>query len=116
MVIEKNQESALAINTTIPSETRKKEYEELERYQGLKEEPEKMPEVKINVVPVVILALGAATFSQIGKIAPIDSRNNIKNCSPKELLTQNPEPSSSQAGRGLEIEDDLYHEHEMRKG
>ena len=40
---------------------RKEEHEKLEKYQGLKEQLERMWKVKASVVPVVVGALGAVT-------------------------------------------------------
>ena len=47
----------------VPSDSnmKKKEYEKLEKYQGLKEELERTWKVKAKVVPVVIGTLGAVT-------------------------------------------------------
>ena len=50
------------IDVAVPSNSNiKKDYEKLEKYQGLKEELERMWKVKAKVVPVVIRALGAVT-------------------------------------------------------
>ena len=51
------------IDVALPSDSniRKKEYEKLEKYQGIKEELERTWKVKAKVVPVVIGALGAVT-------------------------------------------------------
>ena len=51
------------IDIAVPSDSniKKKEYEKLEKYQGLKEELERTWKVKVKVVPVVIGALGAVT-------------------------------------------------------
>ena len=48
------------VDVTIPSDgsIRKKEHEKLKKYQGLKEELEKMWSVKATVVPIVKEALG----------------------------------------------------------
>ena len=48
---------------TVPSDSniKKKEYEKLEKYKGLKEELERMWKVNFKVVPVVLEALGAVT-------------------------------------------------------
>ncbi len=63
VLIDKQQKKALVIDVAIPSDSniRKKEHEKLEKYQGLKEELEKMWKVRATVVPVVIGALGAVT-------------------------------------------------------
>ena len=55
-------EEAVVIDA-VPSDSniKKKEYEKLEKYQGLKEELERTWKVKVKVVPVVIGALGAVT-------------------------------------------------------
>ena len=52
------------IDVAIPSDSniKKKEHEKIEKYQGLKEELERMWGVKATVVPVVIGALGAVTY------------------------------------------------------
>ena len=51
------------MDVAIPSDSniREEEHEELEKYQGLKEELEKAWKVKATVVPVVIGTLGAVT-------------------------------------------------------
>ena len=51
------------IDVAIPSDSnlRRKEHKRIEKYQGLREELEKMWGVKATVVPVVIGTLGAAT-------------------------------------------------------
>ena len=56
VLIDKQQKKALVIDLAVPSTSymRKKEQEKLKRYQGLKEELEKMWGVKAAVVPVVI--------------------------------------------------------------
>ncbi len=63
VLIDKQQKKAVVIDVAIPSDSniRKKEHEKLEKYQGLKEELEKMWKVRATVVPVVIGALGAVT-------------------------------------------------------
>ena len=63
VLINKQQKKAVVIDVAIPSDSniRKKEHEKLKKYQGLKEELEKMWGVKATVVPVVIGALGAVT-------------------------------------------------------
>ena len=58
MVVHKKQKTV--VDVAIPSD-RKKVHEKLEKYQGLREELEKMWGVKTTVVPVVIGALGAVT-------------------------------------------------------
>ena len=49
------------IDVAVPSDCniRKKEHEKIDKYQGLREEMEKMWKVKAKVVPIVIGALGA---------------------------------------------------------
>ncbi|KAM6449746.1 uncharacterized protein PHA67_017094 [Liasis olivaceus] len=63
MVVDKDQKTAVVIDVAVPSDSniRKKEYEKLEKYQGLKEELERMWKVKGKVVPVMVGALGAVT-------------------------------------------------------
>lgn len=63
VVMDKQQKTVVVVDVAIPSDSniRKKEQEKLEKYQGLKEELEKMWGVKASVVPVVIGALGAVT-------------------------------------------------------
>ena len=62
-VIIDKQKEAVVIDIAVPSDSniKKKEYEKLEKYQGLKEELERTWKVKVKVVPVVIGALGAVT-------------------------------------------------------
>ena len=54
---------AVVIDVAVPGDSniKKKEYEKLEKYRGLKEELERTWKVKAKVVPVVIGALGAVT-------------------------------------------------------
>ena len=63
MVVDKHHRTAVVVDVAIPSNgnIRKKEHEKLEKYQGLKEELEKMWSVKAAVVPIVIRALEAVT-------------------------------------------------------
>ncbi len=60
VIVDKQQKKAVVINVVIPSDSniKKKEHEKLEKYQGLKEELEKMWGVKPTVVLVVIGAFG----------------------------------------------------------
>ena len=55
---------------------RKKKHVKLEKYQGLKEELEKMWRVMAAVLKIVIRTLGAVT-SQDGLVALADTKNNI---------------------------------------
>jgi len=70
VVVNKLQKKAVVIDIAIPidSNINKKENKKLEKYQGLKEEVEKMWELKAAVVPVVIIALKAV----ITKLAQAD--------------------------------------------
>ncbi|KAF7666334.1 hypothetical protein LDENG_00110960 [Lucifuga dentata] len=64
VVVNKEQKTAVVVNVAIPSDgniRKKKQHEELEKYQGLKEELDGIWKVKSTVVPVVIRALGAVT-------------------------------------------------------
>ncbi|KAF7661452.1 hypothetical protein LDENG_00261530 [Lucifuga dentata] len=63
MVVNKEQKRAVVIDVAILSDgnIREKEHEKREKYQGLKEELDRMWKVKSTVVPVVIGALGAVT-------------------------------------------------------
>ena len=45
----------VVVDVTIPSDSRKKEHEKLEKYQRLKEDLERMFGVKASVVPMVII-------------------------------------------------------------
>ncbi|CAK6950273.1 uncharacterized protein LOC127616771 [Scomber scombrus] len=66
LLMDKQQKKAVVIDVVIPSDNsiRKKEQEKLGKYQGLKEELEKMWGVEVTVVPEVIGALGAVTHKQ----------------------------------------------------
>lgn len=69
---------------------REKEHEKFEKYQGLKEEVEKLWRVKATVVPVVIRALGEVTpklGEQLQQLA--DSRNNIQDLCPEVYSRRN---------------------------
>ncbi|TWW73505.1 Kin of IRRE-like protein 1 [Takifugu flavidus] len=63
VVVDKHQKTVVVIDVAIPSDSniRKKEHEKLEKYQGLKENIERMCGMKATVVPVVIGTLGAVT-------------------------------------------------------
>ena len=54
---------AVLVDVAIPSDSniRRKEHKILEKYQGLKEELERIWGLKVSVVPVVIGALGGIT-------------------------------------------------------
>ncbi|CAI5660153.1 unnamed protein product [Oreochromis niloticus] len=59
VVVDKQKKTAVVIDVAVPNDSniRKKEHEKLEKYQGLREELERMWRVKVTVVPVVIGAL-----------------------------------------------------------
>ncbi|TWW67366.1 hypothetical protein D4764_02G0004070 [Takifugu flavidus] len=63
VMVDKHQKTVVVIDVAIPSDSniRKKEHEKLEKYQGLKEEIERMWGMKATVVLVVIGTLGAVT-------------------------------------------------------
>lgn len=87
VLIDKQQKKAAVIDVAIPTDSniKKKEHEKLEKYQGLKEELEKMWKGRAPVVPVVIGALGAVT----PKLAPAESRYNIRGLCPEECSLRN---------------------------
>ncbi|TWW69265.1 COP9 signalosome complex subunit 1 [Takifugu flavidus] len=60
VVVDKHQKTVVVIDVAIPNDSniRKKEHKKLEKYQGLKEEMERMWGMKAIVVPVVIGTLG----------------------------------------------------------
>ena len=62
-MVDKEQKRAVVIDVAIPVDAniRKKEHEKIEKYQGLKEQLERMWKVKASVVPVVVGALGAVS-------------------------------------------------------
>ena len=76
VVVDKERKRAVVIDVAIPADAniRKKEHEKVEKYQGLREQLERMWKVKASVVPVVVGALGAVT-PKLGD--PADPRNNI---------------------------------------
>lgn len=63
VVVNKEQKAAVVIDVSVPSDNnlRKKEYEKLGKYQSLKEELERMWNVKAKVVSIVVGALKAVT-------------------------------------------------------
>ncbi|TWW76591.1 hypothetical protein D4764_13G0012530 [Takifugu flavidus] len=63
LVVGKHRKTVGVIDVAIPSDSniRKKEHAKLEKYQGLKEEMERMWGMKATVVPVVIGTLGVVT-------------------------------------------------------
>ena len=75
------------IDIAVPSDSniKKKEYEKLEKYRGLKEELERTWKVKVKVAPVVIGALGKVA----GRVAPTDPGNNIRTVCPEERGARN---------------------------
>ena len=60
MLVDKSKKSCHIIDVAIPenSGVREKEFEKVEKYQNLAKELRRMWEVKINVVPIVLGALG----------------------------------------------------------
>lgn len=62
---------------------RKKEHEQLETHQGLKEELEKIWKVKLTVVLVVIGTHGTVTL-KTGRVAPPDPEKNFRDLSLEE--------------------------------
>ncbi|KAI3377775.1 hypothetical protein L3Q82_008918 [Scortum barcoo] len=72
VVVDKEQKRAVVIDVAIPSDNRirKKEHEKLEKYQGLREQLERMWGEKTSVIPVVIRALRAVTPKLVGFIHP----------------------------------------------
>lgn len=65
-MVDEHQKKAVVIHVAIPSDSniRKMKHEKPEKYQGLKEELEKMWRVKATMVAVVKGALGAVTTKQ----------------------------------------------------
>ncbi|TWW73493.1 hypothetical protein D4764_15G0008870 [Takifugu flavidus] len=61
VVVDKHQKTLVVIAIPSNSNIKKKQHEKLEKYQGLKEEMERMWGMKATVVPVVIETLGAVT-------------------------------------------------------
>ncbi|TWW69232.1 hypothetical protein D4764_18G0000380 [Takifugu flavidus] len=63
VVVDKHRKTVVVIDVAIPNDSniRKKEHKKLEKYQGLKEEMERMWGMKAIVVPVVIGTLGKVT-------------------------------------------------------
>ncbi|XP_078017068.1 uncharacterized protein LOC144458442 [Epinephelus lanceolatus] len=63
VVVDKYQERAVVVDVAIPANSNisKKEHEKVEKYQWLKEQLGQMWKVKVDVVPVVVGALGAVT-------------------------------------------------------
>ena len=63
VVVDKERKRAVVIDVAIPADAniRKKEHEKVDKYQGLREQLERMWKVKASVVPVVVGALGAVT-------------------------------------------------------
>ena len=72
-------------DVAIPSD-KKEVHEKLENYQGLKEEVEKMWELKVAVVvPDIIWALRTVT-PKMGESAAAEPRNNIRHFCPEEAV------------------------------
>ena len=63
VIIDKEKKTAMIIDVAVPSDCniKKKEHEKIDKYQGLREEMEKMWKVEAKVVPIVVGALGAVT-------------------------------------------------------
>ena len=63
VIIDKEKKTAIIIDVAVPSDCNimKKEHEKIDKYQGLREEMEKMWKVEAKVVPIVVGALGAVT-------------------------------------------------------
>lgn len=73
----------MVIDVALPGDscTRKKKYEKIEKYQGLKKELEGMWEVKAKEVPMLVGALRAVT-PRAGRAALTDPRNDIRSLCP----------------------------------
>ena len=54
VVVVKRRKEAVVIDVAVPRDINKKEYKDLEKYQGLKEELERMWKVKAKVVPLAV--------------------------------------------------------------
>lgn len=63
---------------------KKKEHEKLEKYHGLKEEVEKMWNVKARVVPLVIGGLGAVT-PRLGERFQQNPETTSEDCNPRNV-------------------------------
>lgn len=62
VVVDKDQRTAVVIDVAVSSDSNiRKEYEELQKYQDLKEELKGIWKVKVKVLPVVVGAFGAVT-------------------------------------------------------
>ena len=74
-IIIKQDKLGVVVDVTTPSgiNIKKKEHKKLQKYQGLKEEVEKMWDVKASVVPVVIGTFRAFTTNMV----PTHPRNNL---------------------------------------
>ena len=106
------------IDIVVPSDSniKKKEYEKLEKYQGLKEEVERTWKVKAKVVPVVTGALGAVTHKMEEWLQQIAGTTSDLSVQKSAVLVQHlrycTEPSNSQpCGRGPKVEEDTHTTH-----
>jgi len=82
VVVDKLQKKAVGTDVTISSNSNiQKKQKKFKKYQGLKEEDEKVWEVKATLVLMVKGALWKVT-PQRGRVASIDPKNNIRNLCP----------------------------------
>lgn len=101
------------MDVAIPSDgnVRKKEHEELEKYQGLKEELEKAWRVKTTVAPVVIGELGGGSGPQAGAVAATDPWKHDRHLGPGDTRTLKPlleDPSLWRRGHAQRVRWELF--------
>ena len=101
VVVDKRDKKAIVVDEAIPSDKniRKKEHENLEKDQGLKEELERMCGVKVSLVPVVIRSLGAVTpklREWLQQIPGITSKASVqRRATPRTAKIQDPQAPRS---------------------
>jgi hypothetical protein len=81
VVVDKDEKSCLIIDIACPLDTnvRKKELEKVQKYRDLQVELQNLWRVKINVVPIVVGALGAVTVKHRDYVHMIDQDTGIIN-------------------------------------
>ena len=85
VAVDKHQKKAIVIDVATPNSKniRKKEHKKLEKYQGLKEDLQKMWKMKATAVPVIRRGL------QAGRVTPVDPENNIRDLYLEERRPRN---------------------------
>ena len=88
MLVDKSNKSCHIIGVAIPEDrrVRQKEFEKTEKYQNLARELRRMWEVKTNVIPIVLGALGTVPLRLKGNVKAIGVDTSISLIQKSALL------------------------------